>query len=222
MAQRKEHQPTESRAGAHLTTRRWFVSSCGLGGLSLYVLWAAYGAAPTSFDFLSPGEGDGMAMGGMEHGGGGGAITPEAFERKAEKFFEANSLADGSVKVGRSARKTGGHDEKKAGMPGMKTGKAGGHDDEPVEVYIIARRYGYQPEVLRLERGVPYKFRIMPMDADHGASINFGTGSRIIRCRVGVLSEVELRFEKTGEFFMYCTVFCGDGHDTMRSKIIVT
>ncbi len=239
MSQRKERESTDDRAGAHLTTRRGFVTTCGLGGLSLYFLWAAYGAAPTSFDFMSAGKG-----GGMGHGGGGG-ITPEEFERQAEKFFEAHKLADGSVKVprsegkgdGRSVEKAGGHDEKKGGMPGMKKGEAGGHDEKKgghdkktasghdektVDVYILSRRFGYQPEVLRLERGVSYKFRIMPMDADHGASISFGTGSRIIRCRAGVLSEVELRFEKKGEFFMYCTVYCGDGHDMMRSKIIVT
>jgi heme/copper-type cytochrome/quinol oxidase subunit 2 len=109
----------------------------------------------------------------------------------------------------------------------MKKAEAGGHDEKkgghekPVDVYILSRRFGYQPEVLRLERGVSYKFRIMPMDADHGASISFGNGSRIIRCRAGVLTEIELRFEKKGEFFMYCTVYCGDGHDVMRSKIIV-
>jgi hypothetical protein len=330
MSKNQKNGKSGDRAGAHLTTRRGFVSTCGLGGLSLYFLWAAYGAAPTSFKFITASTGGGMGHGG--HGGGGGAITPEAFEQKAEKFFEAHRLPDGSVKVarteakahghsgektgGRDEKKTGGHDEKAAGGQGekkagghdekktgghdekaaggqgekktgghdekktgghdekaaggqgekktgghdekvaggqgekktgghdekaagghdeKKTGghdekaagghdekKTGGHDEEPIDVYILSRRFGYQPEVLRLERGVAYKFRIMPMDADHGASINFGTGSRIIRCRAGVLSEVELRFEKKGEFFMYCTVYCGDGHDAMRSKIIVT
>ena len=47
-------------AGARaLTTRRGFVAAMSLAGVSLYGLWAAYGAAPLSFWGTEPGNGHG-------------------------------------------------------------------------------------------------------------------------------------------------------------------
>jgi hypothetical protein len=53
--------------GKHVTTRRGFVTVPGFGVVSLYGLWVAYGAAPTSLAFMSGAEGGGMK--GMGHGG---------------------------------------------------------------------------------------------------------------------------------------------------------
>ena len=210
--------------GKHVTTRRGFVTVLGFGVVSLYGLWAAYGAAPTSLAFMSGAEGGGMK--GMGHGGEGG-MSPEEFNRLADAFFEANTLPDGSVRpvrrevasVSAEAREHG------AAMPGMSMSEedehGDEHGDEPVIVYVRASRYGYEPDVLRLEPNVPYKFRIMAVDADHGASINFRMGSRMIRCRARVLTEAILMFTAPGEYLSYCTVYCGEGHDQMMAKIVV-
>lgn len=37
---------------SHFTTRRGLIAASGFGGLSLYGLWAAYGAAPTPLPLL--------------------------------------------------------------------------------------------------------------------------------------------------------------------------
>ncbi len=210
--------------GKHVTTRRGFVTVLGFGVVSLYGLWAAYGAAPTSLAFMSGAEGGGMK--GMGHGGEGG-MSPEEFNRLADAFFEANTLPDGSVRPARrevagvsaEAREHG------AAMPGMSMSEedehGDEHEDEPVIVYVRASRYGYEPDVLRLEPDVPYKFRIMAVDADHGASINFRMGSRMIRCRARTLTEAILMFTAPGEYLSYCTVYCGEGHDQMMAKIVV-
>ena len=210
--------------GKHVTTRRGFVTVLGFGVVSLYGLWAAYGAAPTSLAFMSGAEGGGMK--GMGHGGEGG-MSPEEFNRLADAFFEANTLSDGSVRPARrevagvsaEAREHG------AAMPGMSMSEEDEHGDEhedgPVIVYVRASRYGYEPDVLRLEPNVPYKFRIMAVDADHGASINFRMGSRMIRCRARTLTEAILMFTAPGEYLSYCTVYCGEGHDQMMAKIVV-
>ena len=86
---------------------------------------------------------------------------------------------------------------------------------------MIASRYGYEPEVLRLEANVPYRFRIMAVDAVHGASINFGSGGRMIRCpsRTEVMSD--MTFTRPGKLLVYCSVYCGEGHDMMKGAIIV-
>ncbi len=96
------------------------------------------------------------------------------------------------------------------------------HDDEPLDVYMIATRYGYEPGVLRLDSGVPYRFRFMAVDADHGASISFRFGGHMIRCRARALMEKTLVFTASGEYLLYCTVYCGEGHDSMMGKIVVT
>lgn len=36
----------------HFTTRRGFIAASGFGGISLYGLWAAYGAAPSPLALL--------------------------------------------------------------------------------------------------------------------------------------------------------------------------
>lgn len=241
--------PKVNHGKGHLTTRRGFVTGLSFGVLSLYGLWAAYGAAPTSISFLSNDEGGGMA--GMGHGGGGGGPTPEEFIDLTEKFIEANQLPDGSVKPARHAMAgkpmTGGLGKEHLGeemneaagkhdmhdmqnmpakhdmqdMPGMKAEDEHDGKDRPVEVYLVASRYGYTPSVLRLEHNVNYRFKIMAVDAIHGASINFGMGGRMIRCPPMTQVEIEMTFTKPGELLVYCTVYCGEGHDLMHGKIIV-
>ena len=78
----------------HFTTRRGFVIFVGLLVLTLYFMWAGYGAAPTSLSFLD--ETGSESMGG--HGSGTGAMTPEEFHEITTKFAEDLSLPDGSVR----------------------------------------------------------------------------------------------------------------------------
>ena len=85
----------------------------------------------------------------------------------------------------------------------------------------MATRYGYEPELLRLEHDVLYRFRMMAVDADHGISMNFRMGSRMIRCRARMLTEMTARFTRPGKYMVYCTVYCGEGHDQMKGTIIV-
>jgi heme/copper-type cytochrome/quinol oxidase subunit 2 len=91
----------------------------------------------------------------------------------------------------------------------------------PADVYLAVQQWLFEPTVLRLRSGVPYRFRIMALDVSHGASIQLGRGSRIIRLRPGVLAERELTFTRPGEYLVYCTVYCGLGHDHMSATIVV-
>lgn len=91
----------------------------------------------------------------------------------------------------------------------------------PTDVYLMAYQWGYQPAVLRLQANVPYRFRMMALDTTHGASFQLGAGSRIIRLRPGAVAEQTFTFTKPGEYLLYCTVYCGMGHDRMQGKIIV-
>lgn len=228
---------TKNGRHGHPTTRRAFITTLGFGVVSLYGLWAAYGVAPTSLSFLSSAKGGGHGgMAGMGHGAGGG-MDPEEFRRLAHAFAEANKLADGSVKPVRvamtqmSSMVEHGHKEKHAeaaghdpSMAAMDEPGENGHEakDEPIEVYAMAARYGYVPSLLRLERDVPYKFRMMAVDANHGMSIKFRVAGHMIRCPARTMIERTLTFTEPGEQLIYCTVYCGAGHDMMMGKIVVT
>ena len=94
---------------------------------------------------------------------------------------------------------------------------AGGPDD----VYLMAYQWGFEPGVLRLEANRPYRLRMMAVDVSHGAAIQFGRGSRIVRLRTNALVEQAMTFARPGEHLVYCTVYCGTGHARMQGRLIV-
>ena len=98
----------------HFTLRRGFVIFVGFLILTLYFLWAGYGAAPTSLSFLTESQGESMGgmggMGGTAQEGAAGGMTPEEFGEITEKFVEDLSLPDGSVRPTRQwSRQYGPH-----------------------------------------------------------------------------------------------------------------
>ena len=243
--ERNGSKTTRDDAGrAHITTRRGFITAVGFSVVVLYGLWAAYGAAPTSLRFLTDMQSEGMggmAQGG--HGAGVGGLTPEAFHEITEKFIEDFGLPDGSVRPTRRwmAAMAGEEDQAEAMKPGEAARMASSADPmpavgreeeeedghgsapggEPIDVYLMAMQFSYLPNVLRLERGVPYRFRMMSMDVNHGASIHTGFAGHIMRRPARTMSEMVMTFSEPGEFMIYCTVYCGVGHSQMKGKIIV-
>ena len=213
----------------HFTLRPGFVILVGLLVLTLYILWAAYGAAPTSLGFLieTPTQHEAVTpMAGMEvggHGAGVGAMTPDEFRDITMKFIEDLRLPDGSVRPTRQWM------EMMEAMGTMETmgaqdemDSAGSAEaDDPIDVYVMAMRFAYLPRVLRLESGVRYRLRMMSIDVNHGASIHTGFAGHIMRRPAMVMSEMVMAFSKPGDYMMYCTVYCGVGHDLMKGKIIV-
>jgi plastocyanin len=229
----------------HWTARRGFVATAGFGLVSLYLLWAAYGAAPLDFGGHDDAEAGHVEEAGG-HGAHGAAPTQEAktqiaeFRSLAERFAEQHKLPDGSVQPRRpraavaapkpEPRAHGGDDHghaKPHAAPGaaqetpapLQEEEA---DEGPIDVYLMAYQFGFLPAVLRLEAGVPYRFRMMAVDVAHGASVRVGPGARVVRLRPGVLVEQELTFQRAGEHLLYCTVYCGLAHDRMQGKIVVT
>lgn len=226
-------QPDRSRRPERLgigpTGRRGFVVATSLGILSLYGLWSVYGAAP---GLRLSGEPDGEAAGGSHDGHGAVSGDLDAFRADAEAFIARYRLADGSVQPPSPVA---------AAQPagGMSMDGHGGHDGQATvevptlppahrepeqaaaDVYLLVQQWLFEPAVLRLSAGVLYRFRMLALDVSHGASLQLGLGSRIVRLRPGVPSELLVRFERPGEVLLYCTVYCGLGHDQMHGRIIV-
>lgn len=93
---------------------------------------------------------------------------------------------------------------------------------QSAEVYLLAYRFGFTPDDIQVEAGKPYRFRMMASDITHGASLQFGYASRMIRVRPNVVSEQTIIFNRPGSILVYCTVYCGPAHDAMKARILVT
>ncbi|WP_188092359.1 hypothetical protein [Azospirillum sp. B21] len=220
----------------HFTTRRGFIAGLGFGAVSLYGAWAAYGAAPLPFGHTPSATPEPEAHGhggsnGDSHGGHAAAAAPTAddFRLEHETFLRTYAQTDGSVDP--HAASHGGarsHGHAHGASQGAPHGGHAdeGHDDdgsatEPVTVFLMAQKFAYSPDLLRLKAGQAYRFRMMADDITHGASIQLGAASRIIRLRPNIISEQTITFTKPGEYLVYCTVYCGQAHDAMQGRIII-
>ena len=179
----------------HLTTRRGFVAAASFAAVSLYGLWAAFDAAPLPF---VRGHDDDAAGG---HGGHGATAGPgpEGFRRATDAFVEQSRQADGSVAV-----------------PAAPAGHGA-----PADVYLMAYRWGFEPATLRLAVGGGYRIRMMAVDVSHGAGLQLGLASHVIRLPSGVLVERVMTFSRPGRYLVYCTTYCGVPHHRMNSEIVV-
>ncbi len=212
----------------HFTTRRSFITAMGFSALGLYGVWAGYGAAPLPFsghDGAEGHQGAAAVPGGHADVAHNASMTPEAFRREHGAFIERFKQPDGSVEPAASriaAHTMDHHEMSHHEMAHMAHTTHGGDAGQPVDLYLLAFMWGYNPDLLRLRTGVRYRLRMMAEDITHGASFQLGAASRIIRLRPDVVGEQILTFTRPTTVLSYCTAFCGPGHDQMQGKIIVT
>lgn len=227
----------------HLTTRRGFVAALGFGGISLYGLWVGYGAAPGPVALLRPaGAAEdhlaNAASGAGSHGAMAAGLDEDAFRSEVADFVTRFLQADGSVYPQRD--QTAAMDMEMPAMtsPTHASGPDMDHDQHgaqavepavmapgdhaaPISVPMLAERWFYEPAHLRLDAGTPYRFRLLAADIPHGASVQFGRGARMIRLRPGSVTELDLTFTQPGSYLVYCTAYCGTGHDAMQARVDV-
>lgn len=240
------HGPGDRRAdGRALMSRRGFVAAASFGAVSLYGLWVGLGAAPLRiWELDTSGSGETDMSGGHEGHGGGTGPESDEFRRDAEEYNAKFTRPDGSVEIfpapgsqvtaGVGQQGTNGEAQS---MPGMDM-QAGAHASHgmtlpaegadahgsrstPTDVYLLAQKWSFEPAVLRLAVNQLYRLRMMAVDAAHGASIQLGSGAHIIRLPKGALVEREFTFTRPGEYLLYCTMYCGEGHQYMSGKIII-
>lgn len=226
------HKDMNMVSDKHITTRRGFIATLGFGGVSLYGLWAAYGAAPNPFSLFAASQDTELAgpeaeMAMPAHAGMGSETTVDAFRAEVSAFVDRFSEPDGTVYPRQGAAAA---DPSALGMAemdmstGAQTGTAGESQSgmpDPIEVLLLAERFYFDPPALRLDLGQPYRFRMLASDVTHGASIQFGDGARMIRLQAKTETALDLTFTRPGSFLVYCTSYCGPGHDGMQARITV-
>ena len=216
----------------HFTTRRGFVGAMGFGALGLYATWAAYGASPLPFAGRSASHADPDAGPTIAEHYGAPSLSPEEFTRRHAAFLTRFRQADGSVRPVAAAPAETAHDHAAPAHPMAMTDMPdmvhADHDHDhdaggggPVAVYFAAGRFAFAPDDLRLAVGQSYCFHMMATDVAHGASIAFGRASRIVRLRPDLVTSLDLTFRERGRYLVYCTVYCGPGHDSMHGLITV-
>jgi len=92
---------------------------------------------------------------------------------------------------------------------------------KPAEVVIkvVAKRFDYTPNVIKLKKGVPVTLELTTKDVVMGFSApDFATRADIIP---GKTARVRFVPDKAGTFTFVCDIFCGTGHEQMEGTIEV-
>ena len=91
--------------------------------------------------------------------------------------------------------------------------------DGTLTVTMVAARYGFFPPVIEVPVDTEVKFRIASADVLHGVHVPFTNAASMIV--PGYVSEFTTTFPKTGKYSFLCNEYCGLGHDSMWSRLIV-
>jgi cytochrome c oxidase subunit II len=87
-------------------------------------------------------------------------------------------------------------------------------------IAVTAKKFEYSPAVINLKKGESVLLKLKSLDRQHG----FNCPALGIRADInpGKETEIHLVPSKAGIYAFQCDVFCGDGHEDMTGKIIVT
>ncbi len=87
-------------------------------------------------------------------------------------------------------------------------------------IRVTARKFVFTPAEIALEKGVPVTIELATEDVFMGFNApDLGVRADIVP---GKTNRVRFTPAKAGTFPFLCDVFCGDGHETMSGKIVVT
>jgi cytochrome c oxidase subunit II len=91
---------------------------------------------------------------------------------------------------------------------------------KPRAIRVSARRFVFTPSRIALKKGQPVVFELTTEDVFMGMNIpDFGVRSDIVP---GKTMRLAFTPDKAGTFTFVCDVFCGEGHEDMSGKLVVT
>jgi len=87
-------------------------------------------------------------------------------------------------------------------------------------VSMMAMKFDYLPDEVTVKKGKPVALELSALDRVHG----FDLPSLGLHTQIPPGAPTVLRFtpEKVGTYNLHCDIFCGDGHEGMVARIIVT
>jgi cytochrome c oxidase subunit 2 len=98
--------------------------------------------------------------------------------------------------------------------------EARGGDGDEQHVSMLAMKFDYLPDEVTVKKGKPVLLELSSLDRIHGFDVP-GLG---LRTDIPPGAPTILRFTPpaAGVFNLHCDNFCGDGHEGMVGRIIVT
>jgi cytochrome c oxidase subunit II len=91
---------------------------------------------------------------------------------------------------------------------------------EPRVIEMTARRFAYEPNEIALKAGERVVIAIRSIDFVHGMNIP-GLGRRL-DLMPGRVTRLELHPQAPGVIDFVCDNFCGDGHENMHGRFVVS
>jgi len=86
-------------------------------------------------------------------------------------------------------------------------------------IELEAYQFGFSPDVITVKEGDIVKLTVTTRDVPHGVYIKeYGIDLAVEK---GHQAQVDFIADKTGEFDILCSVYCGSGHHQMKGKLIV-
>ncbi len=87
-------------------------------------------------------------------------------------------------------------------------------------IKITAKKFEYNPNVIKIKTGVPVVFEFTSLDRVHGFTVP-DLGNIRLTIEPGKVNRITILAPKTGTYEFHCDLFCGEGHEGMTGKIIV-
>jgi cytochrome c oxidase subunit II len=101
------------------------------------------------------------------------------------------------------------------------TAQAAATQQSRVKIEIIAERFRFTPDQVRVRRGAIVEFHLESDDTDHGFRIVGTDVDRIIPKRGRGAIDVSFTPEHAGRYTFECSKLCGAGHEFMHGELIV-
>lgn len=87
------------------------------------------------------------------------------------------------------------------------------------EIKVTAKKYEFNPNVIKVKQGDHVRLVITATDRDHGFKLEaFNIDQEL---RKGEPATVEFTADKAGTFPFQCSKFCGLGHKRMKGQLVV-
>ena len=100
--------------------------------------------------------------------------------------------------------------------PGVREIVAG----QQYEVYMVAKRFLFDPNVVEVPVGAEVTFYVTSTDVQHGLKIQDTNVNFMVI--PGEVSKLTTTFEEPGTYDYICTEYCGLGHAVMFGSVTVT
>lgn len=88
------------------------------------------------------------------------------------------------------------------------------------EIEVVAQRFKYTPQEIQVRAGEQVVLLVRSLDFVHGMNLpDYGIRADLVP---GKIIRVVLSAKPPGVYEFVCDNFCGDGHEEMHGRIVVT